>query len=194
MEIWKPIIGFDKYEVSNHGNVRSVDRVVITKNLRTYNKQGVLLKQMENTAHKDRMYVSLYDANSKRHSKSVPRMVAIAFIENPNNLPEVNHIDRNPRNNHINNLEWVSPKDNMKHLEENYGFTFGRTPVKGINKETGNEILFESLKDAIDYLDKKYNKKHYPSAISNVTRGNRKSAYNYYWVLLNVETIENIDF
>lgn len=98
IEIWKPIEGFENYEVSNLGNVRNIKK----------NKQ--LKKQLSKYYH-----VNLYDTYGKAYKKLIHRLVAIAFIPNPNNLPIVNHIDENKLNNCVKNLEWCSIKENVIH-------------------------------------------------------------------------------
>ena len=76
------------------------------------NKTGLRLKQ---TVKKGYCLVYLYNENGRK-CFLVHRLVATAFIPNPNNLPEVNHKDENPLNNNVENLEWCSPKYNC-----NYG-------------------------------------------------------------------------
>ena len=94
----KEIKGFPGYFVTKDGRVIS-------------NKSGELkeLKQ-RSTEYKD---VYLY--NNGRKFKRVHRLVAEAYIPNPNNLPQVNHIDENKYNNHVNNLEWVTAQQNQEH-------------------------------------------------------------------------------
>ena len=101
-EIWKSIEGFENYEVSNLGKVR--------------NKKGKELKQQLNIYY----HVGLYDSNKKCYKKAVHRLVAFAFIPNPDNLPIVNHIDENKLNNIVSNLEWTSIKDNVLHSTKSH--------------------------------------------------------------------------
>lgn len=110
-------------------------------------------------------------------------MVALAFIPNPNpkKLTEVNHIDRDVKNNFVSNLEWVSPKENMKHLEDNFNFTFGRIPVIGINKTTKEKVKFSSIEEAVIFLKSTGYPNASAGAISSVINDKRKSAYNYLW-------------
>ena len=104
IEIWKPVKGFENYEVSNLGQVRNLNyhrekKIKILK-LRM-NKGGYLL-------------VGLCK-NSKKHTKLVHRLVAEAFIPNIDNKPEVNHLDGDKTNNKVENLEWSTRSENMKH-------------------------------------------------------------------------------
>lgn len=110
-------------------------------------------------------------------------MVALTFIPNsdPEKLTEVNHIDRDVKNNLVSNLEWVSPKENMRHLEDNFNFTFGRIPVIGINKTTKEKVEFSSIKEAVIFLKAAGCPNANAGAISSVINGKRKSAYNYLW-------------
>lgn len=107
VEIWKSLdfLGYPDYEVSTLGNVKSL-------NYRHTGKEKIL-KQMK---HKnDYLHISLY-RNGKHKNYDTHRLVALAFISNPNNLPQVNHKDENKQNNKVDNLEWVTSKYN-----NNYG-------------------------------------------------------------------------
>lgn len=100
-EIWKEIDGFDgDYLVSNLGNVKSLK----------YGKERILKPRIQSGYYKVLLY------NNKKHEYSIHRLVANAFIPNPNNLPQVNHKDENKLNNCVDNLEWCTRKYN-----QNYG-------------------------------------------------------------------------
>lgn len=111
-EIWKPIVNYEGYyEVSNLGNVRSIDRIVKTKKDTVKIIKG---KQHKLTLTKSGyISVTLYK-DSKQKSFRVHRLVAEAFIPNPNNFSQVNHIDENKSNNCVTNLEWCSASYNIK--------------------------------------------------------------------------------
>lgn len=99
MEQWSVITDFPNYEVSTRGQIRHSS---VNKSVKTYHD------------HNGYYSTELYK-NGKRSDKRVHRLVAEAFIPNPNGLPEVNHKDGNKHNNNVENLEWVSKSDNMKH-------------------------------------------------------------------------------
>lgn len=111
MEIWKDINGYEGYyQISNQGNVRSVDRFD-----GVHDRKGTIIKP--NLKQNGYLQVGLR-MHSKRKWIGVHRLVAIHFIENPDNKPQVNHIDGNKQNNTINNLEWVTAKENQNHARK----------------------------------------------------------------------------
>lgn len=117
-EIWKDVPGFEGlYQVSHVGNVRSVTRTITRSDGRVYVKQGKLLKSF--VTNKGYEYVMLNDAQHKQHLKTVHRLVAQAFIPNPNSLPIVNHKDENKLNNDASNLEWCTQSYNMTYNDVN---------------------------------------------------------------------------
>lgn len=125
VEIWKSLdfMGFDGYDVSNMGNVKSL-------NYNHTGKERLLKPCKDNNGY---MVVSLCK-DSKRKKFTLHRLVALAFLENPQNLPMINHKDENRLNNRVENLEWVTPKENM-----NYG--------------TRNEKISKAISKPIIQLD-----------------------------------------
>lgn len=117
-EIWKPIKDFeDSYEVSNLGNVRSVNRFIYCKSkTKPTFFQGKILKQrLDKNGYK---IVNLKKEQIS-HLKKVHRLVAMSFIENKNNLLTINHKDGNKNNNIVSNLEWCTNKENAIHRTKN---------------------------------------------------------------------------
>lgn len=115
-EIWKPIENFeDRYAISNLGNVKSYIR----------NPDGdVLLGQIDKKGYR---LVKLYDGNGHSKTCKIHRLVAMAFIPNPNNYQQVNHKDEVKINNCVNNLEWCDQTYNI-----NYGTKIQRTTEKNM--------------------------------------------------------------
>lgn len=112
-ELWKDIKGYEGcYQVSNLGRIKSLDRMT-NNQYGEYFMKGRILK---NSIIKDKGYcrVSLNNGNGKI-SKRVHRLVAEAFIPNPENKLEVNHKDGNKLNNCVSNLEWCTNKENIEH-------------------------------------------------------------------------------
>lgn len=112
-EIWKDIPGYEGfYQVSNMGNIKSLDRYI--KHQKGGNRliRGRFMKQQ---AQKNGYLSVMLQRDSKEKRISVHRLVALAFIKNQSGKPEVNHIDGNKLNNFANNLEWCTRVENYKH-------------------------------------------------------------------------------
>ena len=111
-EKWKPIKGFEEsYQVSNKGRVKSLERKVWNGSGYSTIKERILKAGKATNGY---LFVALCK-NSKRYYYRVHRLVATAFIDNPDNKPQVNHIDENKENNNVENLEWCTAKENMNH-------------------------------------------------------------------------------
>ena len=144
-------------------------------------KEGVIINLKTNRKYKGTIGNNGYlTFNTKRNNKNynylVHRLIAIKYIPNPNNYPVINHIDGNKLNNSIDNLEWCTQSDNIKHafntgLKEGTGKT-----VLQIDVNTHKIInIFKSAKEAERITGINH------SAISGVCRGTRKTAGNYKW-------------
>ena len=173
-EEWKDVVGYENlYKVSNFGNVMSFKR----------KKPHLLKPGKHNNGY---MFVILSNHNKYIKSITIHRLVAQAFIPNPYNLPQVNHIDENKLNNRVSNLEWCDQLYNI-----NYG-TAQERRAKKISKLLTNR---KDLSKPIFQFDKNGNFiSEYPSMIEaarktginrqnicKVCKGKYKSAGGYVW-------------
>lgn len=111
-EEWRDVVGYeDLYAVSNMGVVKSKDRRVFNKLGFDYTRKGRLNKQTISNGY----YVSRLRSEGISLSVKTHRIIAMAFIPNPENKPYVNHIDGNKLNNSISNLEWCTASENIRH-------------------------------------------------------------------------------
>ena len=146
-EVWKTYPDYNFIEVSNLGRVRTKDRTVTRSDGRKQFIKGRFLKQQRGRG--GYMYVH-FRVSGRSVNLLVHRMIAITFIPNPNNYPEVNHIDNDRTNNVVSNLEWCTRKYNEAY-KKNFGTSvvevLGR-PVFAVNLETGNVLWFETRSEA----------------------------------------------
>lgn len=112
-EFWKEIDGYPDYMISNHMQVKSLEKIF---NIKIQKMEERILKPIISPNQTGVIYlrVDLCKHNKKKKFQ-IHRLVAQAFIPNPNNKPMVNHIDNDPLNNHVDNLEWVTASENMQH-------------------------------------------------------------------------------
>jgi len=160
-EIWKPIVGWEGlYEVSNLGNIRSLDKYVNSgiKNNTKVLRKGQLLKTRINQGY---LEVTLTHNNKRKYCK-VHRLVAQAFIPNPDNLPQINHKDENPLNNNAGNLEWCTAQYNCSYGNRN----------KNIYKNT------RSISIAINQYDLNNNLIRTYKSIAEASKSVNKSTYS----------------
>lgn len=159
-EIWKDIKGFEGlYQVSNMGRVRSLRKNIILKSRIARGYEGVTL--CANNIHKD-YYIH--------------RMVANAFIPNPNNYPIVNHKDENKTNNCVDNLEWCTQEYNV-----NYGTGIAKRARSRSKKVLQFNLDGTFIKEWKSTMDVQRNLGFAQSNIVKVCNGKRKSAYRYLW-------------
>lgn len=114
--MYRDIKGYESlYSVDEKGNVWTHEKIVkVGNNGGLVKRGGHLLKPMPNNKRTPHLRVIL-TKDGKRKQHQVHRLVALAFIPNPDNLPFVNHKDCDPTNNHVSNLEWCSAKENSIH-------------------------------------------------------------------------------
>ena len=118
-EIWKDVVGFEgRYSVSNYGRVANTKpytkRTMRNKKLKSNKRLDILIPDISRTY----LHVKLYSNYRMKHFY-LHRLVATAFIPNPENKSHINHIDCNKFNNYISNLEWCTHKENMEHSSKN---------------------------------------------------------------------------
>lgn len=169
---FKPIPGYEDYLINENGQVYSKKRNKLLSPF--YNRRGYLR-------------VNLY-RNKKRKFFSIHRLVAMTFLNNSNNLPQVNHIDGNKLNNNISNLEWCTNFQNNKHawdngLKENTRESLVRHLDDNL-KELFDDIFKNQLKQKD--ISKKYNLKS--SYVSNIKNKRKlKTAISEYFGASNNE-------
>ena len=170
MEVWKKIAGNPNYIVSNTGRVR---RHTASRDRSLRDRDGYPA-------------VDLYQ-NGERKTVRVHRLVAETFIPNPDNKPEVNHIDGNKYNNDVSNLEWVTSRENCRHAWDNglispsYGMR-GKTNPNGGRKgkpfrivETGE--VFNTLKECEEAIGG--NNRHISECLNGIQRTHRGYHFEY---------------
>lgn len=149
-EVWKDVIGYEGYyEVSSLGRVRSVDRTVTGIDGVTQHFKGHLMTQRPDG---NNYLICHLRMNRTRRMIHVHRMVAEAFIPNPDNLPQVNHKDNSRTNSRVDNLEWCTVAYNS-----NYGLHKKRASVSHADKyratyPNGTEIYFRGHKQLAELL------------------------------------------
>lgn len=163
-EVWKDIvivkngILYDysgKYQVSNYGNIRS---------LNYRNTFSTKILKMSPNRRNGYYQIHLPGENGKDNVFSVHRLVANAFLPNPDNLPEVNHKDENPQNNNVENLEWCTSKYNSNYGTRNERGSINRTGKLAGSKNhkakkvvcIDNGMVFNTLGDAAKWCGLKY--------------------------------------
>ena len=178
-EVWKLIENFENYSVSTFGRIRNNNS---NKFLKLQNKGG---------------YLNIFLINNQiRKSFKVHRIVALTFIENPENKPEVNHKDKNKHNNHILNLEWNTRQENNIHRLLNITIkNINKKIIYRLDKET-NDILekYESMENAAEWavnLGLTKNIHNGRNSISNSVNGLSNSSYGYKWKFEENINLEN---
>lgn len=162
-EIWKDIKGYEGlYQVSNFGRIKSLERVAKSNKfggVRTI-KEAILHPTDNGNGYK---IVGLRKAG-RRKNCYIHRLVALAFIPNPNNLKYINHIDYDRENNKVSNLEWCTQKENVNYSRERMSkprkVAYSKTGHKYIYLRNGkyrvciphkSERRFNSLDKALEY-------------------------------------------
>lgn len=188
MEVWKDIKGFEGfYQISNYGNIKSLERTFeyIGKNqfgeFKTIKKhKEMIIKQ---TINRSGYYQVCLHKNNKKKNMLVHRLIAEAFIDNPDNKPTINHIDGNTLNNSLDNLEWATMLEQQIHRV----YYLGHKSVisdkcrekqiqlhkRKVKRSDG--IIFDSIKEASN------GNENYRKQINKCVRGHQKTAGGYSW-------------
>ena len=147
MEVWKDIVNLSGYQISSCGQVRSVDRII---------KQRTKSGEIKDVLHKGKILAGCVTGR-KRNAKGVSirkdglsicykihRLMAQAFLENPDDLPVVDHIDRNPFNNVLTNLRWASYSTNAQNTGPHITNTSGHKNIS-YDKRRNKWRLFKMI-------------------------------------------------
>ena len=152
MEVWKDIKGYEGYQVSNYGQIRTHNKITSNSLYKVRHWQNRILSQK--TAKDKAMRVELWK-DGKPKTVLVHRIVAITFLgEPPEPNMTVNHKDGNRKNNNVNNLEWLSLADNIRHGYKTGLYANVFKPVILID-ENSNEHKFVSYSEASRFLGRK---------------------------------------
>lgn len=177
-EIWKDIPGFENiYQASNYGNIRALHYGCRNKS------NSLIIRKLTPTPNRDNGYLRVNlvtDGKDKRYY--IHRLVATTFIPNPDNKPQVNHIDGDKTNNSVSNLEWVTISENHIHAF-NTGLKHKKFGIENANSKpilqyTKDGILIRKW-DSIADASRFYNIDR--SSISQCLLGRSKSSNGYIW-------------
>lgn len=168
-EVWKDVPGYEGlYSVSNYGRVKALSRVKRGRNGSVYMTCVRILSPLNSINGYKR--VALYDNEGKNKRISIHRLVALTFIPNPYNLPQINHLNENKSDNRVDNLEWSTASHNI-----NWGTRNDRVAkrmeraVIAIRIKDGKEFYFKSIAEA-------KRKGHVPNKISKRGIGRYKGS------------------
>lgn len=146
-EIWKDIVGREgHYMVSNLGNVKSLAKGNTARGLPTKTKDKIMTARPHTVDSRYRQ-IKLY-RGGKESMFLIHRLVAIAFIPNHQNKGFINHIDGNPSNNRVDNLEWCNRSENLQHSWDKLGRTGRRTPTVKLSLDGFLLDVYESQTEA----------------------------------------------
>ena len=178
-EVWKPIKGYEGiYEVSDLGRVRSLPRMLTDSKGRRHPVPMKILKMHDRKGYDS---VTLQDMGRKT-IMSVHRLVAMAFIPNPDNLPVINHRDENPKNNQVSNLEWCDISYNTRYgtgVERAQAkHVYHRKAVEQLTKDGQHVATFKGVKEAARATGAD------ASVIVKVCKGRNETAGGYRWKYL----------
>lgn len=178
-EVWKDVVGYENYYiVSNQGKVRSVERECTQYNglTKNYNTRILPSKDVATFVDKDGYIKVRLNKAGVKNNHMVHRLVAIAFIPNPENKPEVNHKFGIKSDNRASELEWMTTSENQQHAHDNKLYECQKGETNGMSKLSEEQVreihkLYSTGEVTQEYLSKLFNVAG--SAISRILTGTR---------------------
>ena len=166
MELWKNIEESTNYEVSNYGNIRNT-------------KSGQILNPGESGNGYKQVALKM-KASNKFEKRYVHRLVAIYWLENPENKREVNHINLDKTDNRVENLEWITSSENQKHKYQNRDYRTSNRKVAQMDLNNNIIAVFDSVAAAAQAMGATR------QGIDKVCKGiyGRKTAHGFKWKYL----------
>lgn len=189
MEQWKDIQGFEEsYQISSLGNVRSKDRYRNFANGQKRLVKGKIIKLK--TSRNGYLIAHLWKPGEKIKAMLVHRLVAHAFIPNPDNKPQVNHKDENVSNNRVENLEWCTQLENIHYNNDSMikrGADRQRTYIGQYDTDNNLVGVWHGLKEM--ERTSVYKRKE----VSKCCRGRREAYKGYEWKYISKELFDDFE-
>lgn len=176
-EIWKPIEENPVYLVSNYGRVRTIDHPVWCRVNNSYSIRKGRFCTPTNNNSKRYWRVGVQINNRQKHL-AIHRLVAKAFIPNPDNLPQINHIDGDKNNNKVSNLEWCNNGYNQAHAWKN--------SLKDITKMSEHSSLRKLTVEQVRFIKEEYSK------VDTSIRGNKMNFARKMQIKFNLKSVSTI--
>lgn len=172
-EVWKDIQGYEGYyQVSNMGRVRSCDREIVFKDGRRRFYKGKLIRPVKTNSGYWQIRMKINEHVKREY---VHRLVAKAFIPNPNKFPEINHKDENRLNNRTDNLEWIEHVENLNYGNRTKKFAISRG--KKVGQFTKDGKLLHTY-----YSTREAGRRGYEqTSVSKCAIGKLKTYKGYVW-------------
>lgn len=176
-EIWKPTYVNPYYLISNKGRIKTLDRPIwnVQNNSYSIRKGKVLTPNNNNSKHYWRITIPSEIGNkTSRKNYAIHRLVAVAFIPNPKDLPQINHIDGNKNNNRVENLEWCNNGYNQQHAVD--------TGLKDVSKMSLNSSFRKLSEEQVRFI------KHMYETIDVTKRGEKTRFYKVIKTMFNLQS------